>query len=150
MTAKGWERVSQHGAVFDPEPLMKLLTDEQRAKLIDNGRRQEPVRGTELELDLWPVVKFFTPDAGCTWLLTEIEPDTADDIAWGLCDLGLGIAECGTVSLAELAALHGRLGPSSATCIGKRAVRFPPTSTPPCSPVTSCSFRTTGPAECSV
>jgi hypothetical protein len=89
---------------------MKLLTDEQRAKLIDNGRRQESVRGTELELDLWPVAKLFTPDAGCTWLLTEIEPETGDDIAWGLCDLGLGFPEFGTVRLSELATLRGRLG----------------------------------------
>jgi hypothetical protein len=89
---------------------MKLLTDEQRAKLLDNGRRQAPVRGTDAEIDLWPVVKLFTPDAQCTWLLTEIEPDTGDGIAWRLCDLGMGFPEFGTVSLAELAALRGRLG----------------------------------------
>ena len=54
---------------------MKLLTDEQRTKLLDNGRRQAPVKGTEEELDFWPVVKLFTPDAQCTWLLTEIDAD---------------------------------------------------------------------------
>jgi hypothetical protein len=89
---------------------MKLLTDEQRAKLLDNGRRQEAVRATDEELDLWPVVKLFTPDAQCTWLLTEIEPDSEEDVAWGLCDLGMGFPEFGTVSLSELAALRGRLG----------------------------------------
>ena len=88
---------------------MKLLTEAQREKLVDNGRRQAPVRGTERELDFEPVVKLFTPDAGATWLLTEIEPD-APDIAWGLCDLGVGCAEFGTVSLAELADVRGCLG----------------------------------------
>lgn len=61
------------------------------------------------DFDPWPVVKLFTPDAGCTWLLTSLEPDEPD-IAWGLCDLGLGCAEFGTVSLRELGALRGRLG----------------------------------------
>ena len=88
---------------------MKLLTDEQRAKLLDNGRRQAPVKGTEEEIDFWPVVKLFTPDAQCTWLLTEIDAE-CNDVAWGLCDLGMGFPEFGTVSLTELAALRGRLG----------------------------------------
>jgi hypothetical protein len=30
------------------------------------------------------VVKLFTPDAACTWLLTELDPDDPD-IAFGLC-----------------------------------------------------------------
>jgi len=54
---------------------MKLLTSAQRAKLLDNGRRQAAVKGTPAELDFQPVVKLFTPDAQCTWLLTEIDPD---------------------------------------------------------------------------
>jgi hypothetical protein len=55
-----------------------------------------------------PVVKLFTPDAGCTWLLTELDPDNPD-IAYGLCDLGLGCPEVGSVSLSELEAVRGRL-----------------------------------------
>jgi len=78
-------------------------------RLLANGRRQDPVRGTEDEIDFHPVVKLFTPDAGCTWLLTEIDPDEPD-IAFGLCDLGLGFPELGTVSLTELASVRGRLG----------------------------------------
>jgi hypothetical protein len=63
---------------------MELLTQEQRATLLDNGRRQAPVRGTEQEIDLWPVVKLFYPAGAHTWLLTEL--DTEDpDVAWGLC-----------------------------------------------------------------
>jgi hypothetical protein len=55
------------------------------------------------------VVKLFTPDAGATWLLTEIDPDDHDH-AFGLCDLGLGMPEIGWVSLGELATVRGRLG----------------------------------------
>ena len=53
-------------------------------------------------------MKLFNPCGAGTWLLTEIEPD-APDIAWGLCDLGMGFPEFGTVSLAELAAYRGPL-----------------------------------------
>ena len=56
-----------------------------------------------------PVVKLFTPDAAATWLLTEIDPDDPD-IAFGLCDLGMGFPEIGSVSLAEIDAVRGRLG----------------------------------------
>ena len=88
---------------------MKLLTDSQRAKLLDNGRRQAAVKGTSGELDFPPVVKLFDPCGAGTWLLTEIEPGD-ESIAWGLCDLGMGYPEFGTVSLEELAAYRGRLG----------------------------------------
>ena len=49
------------------------------------------------------------PDAGATWLLTEIDPDDHDH-AFGLCDLGLGAPEIGWVSLGELATVRGGLG----------------------------------------
>jgi hypothetical protein len=88
---------------------MKLLTKAQRAKLIDNGRRQAAVKGTPNELDLEPVVKLFNPCGAATWLLTEIDPND-ESVAWGLCDLGMGFPEFGTVSLDELAAYRGPLG----------------------------------------
>lgn len=88
---------------------MKLFTKEQLAHLLDNGRRQAPVKGTDAEHDFFPVVKLFTPDASCTWLLTEIDPENTD-IAFGLCDLGLGYPELGDVSLSELSSLCGKLG----------------------------------------
>jgi hypothetical protein len=47
-------------------------------------------------------------DAGCTRLLTEIDPDDPV-IAFGLCDLGLGHPELGSVSLSELEAVRGQL-----------------------------------------
>lgn len=59
--------------------------------------------------DPYPVVKLFTPDAGATWLLSEVDP-ADDDTAFGLCDLGLGCPELGYVSLTELRKLRGRLG----------------------------------------
>jgi hypothetical protein len=85
--------------------MTKLITDEQRAQLLANGR-QSLVND---DFDPPPVVKLFTPDAGATWLLTEIDPDDHDH-AFGLCDLGLGFPELGYVSLAELAIRAWPLG----------------------------------------
>ncbi|MBP6892885.1 MAG: DUF2958 domain-containing protein [Pseudacidovorax sp.] len=83
-----------------------LLTDEQRAQLLENGRKARDQRHPDPQ----PVVKLFTPDAGATWLLTEIDPENPD-LASGLCDLGHGCPALGWVSLAELAAVRGPLGP---------------------------------------
>ena len=85
--------------------MTKLITDEQRAQLLANGRQSLE----QENFDPAPVVKLFTPDAGATWLLTEIDPDEHDH-AFGLCDLGLGYPELGWVSLAEIAAVRGGLG----------------------------------------
>lgn len=85
--------------------MTKLITDEQRALLLANGRQSLE----QANFDPAPVVKLFTPDAGATWLLTEIDPDDHDH-AFGLCDLGLGFPELGWVSLAEVTTVRGRLG----------------------------------------
>ena len=82
---------------------MKLLTEAQRRELIANGERTAAGEQT----DPRPVVKLFTPDAGATWLLTELDP-TDIDRAFGLCDLCLGCPDLGYVSLAELAVVRGR------------------------------------------
>ena len=88
---------------------MKLLTADIRKKLLRNGRlHQQCDEDGKPEPDFAPVVKLFTPDAGCTWLLTEIDPDDPD-IAFGLCDLGMGYPELGSVSLSELESVRGRL-----------------------------------------
>src|SRR5262249_7279143 len=88
---------------------MKLFTKQQHEKLLSNGRinnaRREKDGNT---IDFKPVVKLFTPDAGATWLLSEIDPEQPD-IAFGLCDLGMGCPELGSVSLSEIAAIRGRL-----------------------------------------
>lgn len=85
---------------------MKLLTQAQTAQLIQNGQANAESGGA---LDFPPVVKLFTPDAGCTWLLSEVDPEDAD-LAFGLCDLGLGYPELGYVRLSEIAGLRGKLG----------------------------------------
>ena len=88
---------------------MKLLTADIRERLLRNGRlHQQCDEVGEPEPDFEPVVKLFTPDAGCTWLLTEIDPEDPD-IAFGLCDLGMGYPELGSVSLSELESVRGRL-----------------------------------------
>ena len=85
---------------------MKLLTDNIRRRLLQNGRIAESFNGTDREPDFIPVVKLFTPDAGCTWLLTELDPGDPD-IAFGLCDLGMGFPELGSVRISELETAHG-------------------------------------------
>ena len=82
-----------------------LIPKAERERLLANGRRS----AEDPSFDPFPVIKLFTPDGGATWLLSEIDPE-APDIAFGLCDLGLGFPELGTVSLAELASVRGRLG----------------------------------------
>jgi hypothetical protein len=88
---------------------MKLLTKAQYDKLLENGRRQAPLKGTESEIDFAPVVKLFNAYGAGTWLLTELDPDEPD-IAWALADLGMGCAEFGTISLSELTSLRHPLG----------------------------------------
>ncbi len=88
-----------------------FLTATDRERLLANGElhRRHQREDPDTAIDLMPVVKLFTPDAGCTWLLTELDP-VEPDIAFGLCDLGLGCPELGYVSLSELAAVRGPLG----------------------------------------
>jgi hypothetical protein len=89
---------------------MKLLTTSIREQLLRNGRIQAALAEEGREFaDFIPVVKLFTPDAGCTWLLTELDPEDPD-IAFGLCDLGMGCPELGTVRISELESVRGRLG----------------------------------------
>jgi len=89
---------------------MSLLTDTQRARLLANGRTNATRSAAgQAEQDFVPVVKLFTPEAGATWLLTELDPGD-EDAAFGLCDLGLGCPELGYVSLTELTIVRGRLG----------------------------------------
>ncbi len=88
---------------------MKLLTKELREKLLANGREQAKVKGTKAEKDFRPVVKLFYPAGAQTWLLTELDPED-DDIAAGLCDLGMGFPEFGTVRISELESFQGSCG----------------------------------------
>ncbi|MBL8199668.1 MAG: DUF2958 domain-containing protein [Chromatiales bacterium] len=84
---------------------MSLIPESLRSQLLANGERQSAGESR----DPLPVVKLFTPDANATWLLTELDP--ADpDLAFGLCDLGLGCPELGYVRLSELETARGPLG----------------------------------------
>src|ERR1700722_1698141 len=80
---------------------MKLITDEQRTQLLANGRAAREARPTNIDLDPTPVVKLWTPDSYCRWLLTEIDP-LEPTLAYGLCYFGYGLPELGYVSLIEL------------------------------------------------
>jgi hypothetical protein len=89
------------------EATMKLLTEELKRQLLKNGAANAAhVRRDGNTEDFKPVVKLFCPWGGATWLLTELDPDNPD-IAFGLCDLGLGCPELGSVSLAEIESVRG-------------------------------------------
>ena len=78
---------------------MLLLTKEIERKLRKNANNPDE--------DHKPAVKFFTPDAAATWLLTELHED---GMAFGLCDLGMGCPELGWVSIEEIKRIRGRMG----------------------------------------
>lgn len=103
---------------------MKLLTNDIRDRLLQNGHvRAALAEAGKAIPDFIPVVKLFTPDAGCTWLLTELDPEDPD-IAFGLCDLGMGYPELGCVSISELETVRGKLGLPV-----ERDLHFAPTKT---------------------
>ncbi len=89
---------------------MKLLTQSIRDKLLRNGAiRAALEEDGRADADFIPIVKLFTPDANCTWLLSELDPEDPD-IAFGLCDLGMQCPELGSVRLSELESVRGRFG----------------------------------------
>jgi hypothetical protein len=84
----------------------KLLTKAQKQQLLKNGEEQRKARERGESIDFPPVVKLFTPDAQATWLLSELYP--ADpDVAFGLCDFGMGFPELGDVRISELKEIRG-------------------------------------------
>jgi hypothetical protein len=95
---------------YEKETTMQLLTPSILDQLLRNGvLRKALAEGGKAEPDFLPVVKLFTPDAACTWLLTELDPEEPD-IAFGLCDLGMGFPELGCVRISEIEAVRGALG----------------------------------------
>lgn len=96
---------------------MTLLNHNIRTTLIKNGQKNacklaDPENTDGETHDFWPVVKLFNPCGAGTWLLTELDPDDPD-IAFGLCDLGMGSPELGSVRISELESikfLGGALG----------------------------------------
>lgn len=59
------------------------------------------------DVDVFPPLKLFTPWGAATWLIQDID---SDNVMYGLCDLGFGTPELGSVSLDELMALRGPWG----------------------------------------
>ena len=90
---------------------MKLYTKLQLKQLLANGRNAAEERDGTRKYDgsRKPVVKWFAPFGGATWLISEIDPDSTD-IAFGLADLGLGFPELGDVYIPEIKAIRGPLG----------------------------------------
>lgn len=78
------------------------FTDEEWDALLEQGRR---TAAGEMG-DPIPLVRLFTPDGECSWLVYEIDPEN-DDVAYALCDLGLQCPEEGMISLSELARTLG-------------------------------------------
>jgi len=68
------------------------------------AQAQEPTAAAVIYL------KLFTPDAGCTWLISEWHEEAGEVLLFGLCDLGMGFPELGYVSLHELMSIRGKLG----------------------------------------
>lgn len=89
---------------------MQLITAQQLATLAENGRTNaaRSVTGDD-PIDFKPVVKLFNPDGAATWLLTETDPEDSD-IAFGLCDLGFGCPELGSVRISEIASVRTARG----------------------------------------
>jgi hypothetical protein len=83
---------------------MKLLLKEHIDKMLDNGRASAAHPGGSI--DAPPVVKLFTPDGGATWLLSELDPQDPD-LAFGLCDMGIGTPELGSVRISEIEQIRG-------------------------------------------
>lgn len=103
---------------------MKILTQSIYAQLLRNGRVQaQRAEEGRADADFLPVVKLFTPDAICTWLLTELDPENPD-MAFGLCDLGMGCPELGSLRISEIESVRGPLGLAV-----ERDRYFAPTST---------------------
>lgn len=77
---------------------MMLITKEIDRQLLANGAASASGQDNS---DVKPVLKLFNPCGAATWLISERDP--ADpDILFGLCDLGFGCPELGSVSLSEI------------------------------------------------
>lgn len=84
---------------------MSFFNDDERRRLVANARRAV----AEPDYDPVPVARLFTPDGRAMWLVTELDPDD-EDLAYGLCDAGMGLPEIGHFRLSTLAQPTGALG----------------------------------------
>ena len=79
---------------------MKLITQEIRKKLLANHGHDGSAQ---------PVLKLFAPWGAATWLISEMDPED-ENYLYGLCDLGMGSPEVGSVYLPELKKAEGPFG----------------------------------------
>ena len=84
---------------------MSLIPAHLKPLMISNARRRQ----ADDSFDPFPIVKLFAPWAAATWLLSELDPGDPD-IAFGLCDLGHGFPELGSVRISELVNFKGQFG----------------------------------------
>ena len=88
---------------------MPLIPEHLRRELILNYQISDVAPHAEVATpDHRPEVKLSTPNGSAIWLLTELNPDT--NVAYGLCDLGLGSPELGYLDLDELELLAATEG----------------------------------------
>ena len=89
---------------------MTLIPETLKRQMLENGGTIRKLAEKDGKtIDFKPVVKLFNPCGAATWLLTELDPDEPD-IAFGLCDPGMGCPELGSVRISELEEYKGRLG----------------------------------------
>jgi hypothetical protein len=87
----------------------KFLTAEIKRKLLANGRADTAAIAKDGNTpDHFPVLKLFNPTGGATWLISSLDAD--GDTMFGLCDLGIGCVELGSVSMNELLNVRVRMG----------------------------------------
>lgn len=77
---------------------MKLITADIRKKLEKNYQQVSETG------ESGPVVLKLFGGSNMTWLITDIDPD--GDTMMGLCDIGQGFCEFGSVSLSELQSIR--------------------------------------------
>jgi hypothetical protein len=74
---------------------MKYFNEDEYNQLLENGK------DCSEDKDPVPLIRLYMHGTGASWLITELDPENPD-IAFGLCDLGLGFPEIGYVSLSEI------------------------------------------------
>lgn len=85
-------------------PMSKMIPQNLIEIMVHNAQEVQ----SQLAKDHAPVVKLHSKYGKAVWLLSEL--DQANNIAFGLCDLGQGNPELSYVSLSDLASLkHARL-----------------------------------------
>ncbi len=105
MTPHECRAVTHHQSRSITEATKKLITDDQRGTMLANSKLYE----SDPDFNPVPVVKIFSPVGAATWLLCSL--DRGDpDIADGLCDLGFGCPELGSVRITELESVVLPLG----------------------------------------